>query len=677
MIINEKMIKDIFSLKIKLSGKDKIKLSEYEEYIPMYDIYSQQIYPIFKKNLHYRLIESHYRFITDEIKDWIENKYNEFKKDKNKSKLFKKNLEIIDNYDLKVLIETSYKVLYKYSKLLGLQISICKRKSFNPYIKHLKPYYSKNELIKLGENMGIIKENIDLELLNDKETHYNICKKISTNDVSFDEIKDHTENIINNNIISWITFYSFYGSFIFNFYLRVKDPLQTNMNTYVYDGLKLILNAYKNSSSLKKDYIFYRFLWDDSFIKNLLIGTTFYDNGFTSTTRDPFYSPGLNGTFGLILMKIHIPKNVRGVGYFIENFSLFPNEEEFLIPPFSKFKLISKDNNFKYFHTNPEFEKLITKKYEVEYISTDYNLLSTYSFNDITKTVDLENYLARGINKLEMIKNFIEKYNKFIILLNKKKYTMYYQWFDGTENSSYSKLYGNKTKEGINFTIFSEDGYPYLNIELGDQLIVNYINTKYFYQNTKQELNNEHIDLIFHFGKVFQYREAKIYHTYRNFSEFIKNYDKNLKIFLFNNLYNHTMYDYIKNKNKEFNSDKYIKYELGWYNFDNFINKLLPESIINKFNLKFKTIGENIIDIIENNFSIYNNYIYEISNDKDLIMVVDKTINLLTQNYFIYNIYNRVQYEYKDIPYNINYSYSDNIKNTFYDLIYEQPVRRF
>ena len=56
MIINEKLIKDIFSLKIKLSGKNKIKLSEYEEYIPMYDIYSQQIYTIFKKKLHYRLI---------------------------------------------------------------------------------------------------------------------------------------------------------------------------------------------------------------------------------------------------------------------------------------------------------------------------------------------------------------------------------------------------------------------------------------------------------------------------------------------------------------------------------------------------------------------------------------------------------------------------------------------
>ncbi len=79
MIITEKIIQDIFNLKIKLSGKDKITLSEYEEYIPMYDIYSQQIYPIFKKNLHYRLIESHYRFITDEIKDWLQNNYNDFK----------------------------------------------------------------------------------------------------------------------------------------------------------------------------------------------------------------------------------------------------------------------------------------------------------------------------------------------------------------------------------------------------------------------------------------------------------------------------------------------------------------------------------------------------------------------------------------------------------------------
>ena len=51
MIINEKLINDIFNLKIKLKKKDKDKLSKYQELIPMYDIYSQEIYPIKKKIL--------------------------------------------------------------------------------------------------------------------------------------------------------------------------------------------------------------------------------------------------------------------------------------------------------------------------------------------------------------------------------------------------------------------------------------------------------------------------------------------------------------------------------------------------------------------------------------------------------------------------------------------------
>ena len=58
MIINEKLIYNIFNLKKKI--KNKIELSKYQELIPMYDIYSNQIFPIKKKNIHYRLIECHY-----------------------------------------------------------------------------------------------------------------------------------------------------------------------------------------------------------------------------------------------------------------------------------------------------------------------------------------------------------------------------------------------------------------------------------------------------------------------------------------------------------------------------------------------------------------------------------------------------------------------------------------
>ena len=219
MKINYELIKKIFNRKIELVNKtDKIALSQYSEYIPMYDIYSDNIYPINSLKLYYRLVNCHYRFINDEVRQWIENKMN---KSENELKdKYKNMLKIINNYDLDILEKTAYETLYKYSPDFGLSISICKRNSFHPFIQHLKPYYTKMELIKLGQNMDIIKSDIDPEYLIDQESHYKICKSVSKNDVSFDEIKTHHEYILKSGVVGWICFYSWTGSFLFNKYLR-------------------------------------------------------------------------------------------------------------------------------------------------------------------------------------------------------------------------------------------------------------------------------------------------------------------------------------------------------------------------------------------------------------------------------------------------------------------------
>jgi hypothetical protein len=80
--INYEFIQKIFNRKIELKKKeDKIKLSKYTDYIPMYDIYSDNIYPISNLNIYYRLVDCHYRFVTSEVKKWIQNK---LAKEKNK-----------------------------------------------------------------------------------------------------------------------------------------------------------------------------------------------------------------------------------------------------------------------------------------------------------------------------------------------------------------------------------------------------------------------------------------------------------------------------------------------------------------------------------------------------------------------------------------------------------------
>ena len=71
---------------------------------------------------------------------------------------------------------------------------------------------------------------------------------------------------------------------------------------------KTISQSLNRSVSLKKSLLGVEdsknYVSNNDFVKDLKIGDYFTDTAFLSTTRDPFYSPGLNGTFGLILIKI-------------------------------------------------------------------------------------------------------------------------------------------------------------------------------------------------------------------------------------------------------------------------------------------------------------------------------------------------------------------------------------
>ena len=677
MKINLDFINKIFSLKLKLTKEsDKIKLSKYEDQIPMYDIRSHKIYPINKKNIHSRLIDYDYRFINTEVHKWLDDLYKKYPSDTR----YKYNLDVIANYNIDILIDTSYKALYKYSPELGLSVSICKKESFNPFIYHLRPYYTKMELIKLGQNMGLFKNDIDPEDLNDINIHYDTCIKVSSNDVSFNEIEKHHTYIKNNNMISWVCFYSFTGSFLFNKYLRnkrtdafrsnIRSQLNENINSIYYNGLYQIVKIMQNSPELSNDYNIYRFISDDSFIVNIKEGDTFIDKGFVSTTRDPFYSPGLNGTFGLILLKINIPKGKKGVGLFIENFSLFPKEEEFLLPPNSVFKLKSKDNNFKYYHTNPNFEKLINRKYEFDLIDTNYNEFFKNNYapvinniNNIYHTIDSIN--INGNTRFDIIKNFIQAYanstKQINIKLGKKEYNFIYQWFDSSSDSSYKKFYYNKTRDGILISIFNTDGYPYINIELGNELVVGYLNTFYL-GNNNMEIDNDILEIISHFGRIFYYKNAKIYHNYKSpigdtiFSNF--------------NQYNHTIYTYLKTKKQYLQFSPFIQYDVGYWYLDEYFNKHINDDILKKLsslNLKnIKTNKDLYIYLIEEQFYFY----------PKISEMMDRNIN--TNTFVTFNIYDKLVAEgvANNFNENISYDMMDNIDDDF-KLIFRQPIRRY
>ena len=670
MKINEKLIEDIFQNKIKLKNKtDKVNLSKFENLIPMYDIYTQKIYPIKKENLFHSLTELNYRFINHEIVKWINQIYDKnLKKSKslkgeekeqiqNLIERIKEMLTIIDNYDIDTLIDVSYKVLYHYSTSLGLSVSICKRNSFNPFIFYLKPYYTKIELIKLGQNMGIIDTKLKAENLIDVEKHYEICKKISNNDVSFDEIKEHTINILDNKHISDIVFYSFIGASLLNKFLRTNT--QYKLNKFFYNKLINLVNTIKNSPPLDNDYQTYRFIAEDSFLKNLKIGDTFIDKGFTSTTRDPFYSPGMNGTFGLILIKINFEKNIKGTGLFIEHFSLFPKEEEYLLAPFSKLKLVSKNDNFKYYHINENFEKTIYKKYEFDFISVDYSWMKKISLvNEPSIIINFNDFLnIHPENKMQLLsklKNMNNEFNE----LNIKGKLFHAFYFDSTE--SYSKFYLNKIQKGLSLIHFDSNGYPLIFIEMGKELVINYIHNCYFYNN-KEKLDEKFlIELLTDIGLHFNYKTAKIYNEYNNFSSFKENYYSNQEVFLYLHHYDNTLYQYLKNNTKPYKFE--IFYKNNFRKLDLLLNSKLDEESKTKFNFDGNYLKDLIINIIENNFYQYASVV----NYFKLEDYAFGTFNILDKLVSMGKINSMMDINYND----------DDDGDEIFKLTYRQPLRR-
>jgi hypothetical protein len=647
MKIDSNIINKIFSLDLVLKEKkDKIKLSEYTEYIPMFDIYSYGVYPIKNVNIHTRLSDSHYRFINDEIYNWIKNMLdNDI--DKEKKEILKKNLKILDNYILDVLYETSINTFFKYSPKFGLDVSICKRNSFHPLFTHIPPYYTRTELIKLGLNMDVIKEVDRVELL-DKDLHYKICKTVSKNDIDIDTLKSHFELIMKNNAISAVNYYSLIGSFIINNILRKNEIDKLNQINYNY--LLKMIDTMKKTPSFTKDYYFYRFLWDDKFISNMKPGETFMDKGFISCTRDPFYAPGLEKSFGLILMKINIPKNKKGVCLFIENFSLFKSEEEVILAPNSRLRLVSRDDNFKYYHINPKFERLVDRKYEFELVDNDIesleNELKNYKSLNVPKLLKLsENVKLNSDVMYNRLKEFVNSYTKNGVV-EIDKYLVYTSWFDS--GSSYSDFYYNKNDRGLLFSVYEND-ILISSVECGRIMVVNYIN-KYIYGNTKKLYN-----IYFILGRVLGYHNCLIYQSYKQI-----NYEK-INIFTISNKYNFDMYNYFKTGKYDLNN--YEKYDYGLIKLNNFGDRIINHKLTEN---KDKTIREMYIDIVENKFEKYP----KLEEYIDKLINAEKTNLAFTTNLDIYTYWQNKGVEY------INYEEGFRLEEN-YSVIFNRKRYRF
>lgn len=502
MLNKEEMKEIIKKEKIKISiddyeSKIKKKISKNVMKVPLYDIYSENIYIISKERVVDYVEKNSYRFpnieFYNELKDRIKNLEEKLMKNKeiyseDEYILRERNLRklklmyiFLGSFDLSTLYESYMKIYYRYASNTR-NLTLCKKPSFMKHFFHLKPYYRADEVINNARNMGLI--DINYQIKDDNEL-LKYCKEIRRNDISGKILLNHEEYIIQNNKVGLVQFYTMHGSYYMNRYLRNLE-FNNYQNIFLENLIKSMYDLTINAPSFDKEYILYRFVIDDTYLKNLKVGDIFIENGFMSTTRDPFYDID-KFRFGFVLLKIKIPKDIPGIGLCIETLSQFPHEEEIILAPYSKFKLINTDKNVDYFHTNYNETRKIIKRYEFEYVGKDLlkfemkqefpEKIQKINFLDIKKidSSSLDNKIIYFLN------NYSNSLNQIKVNISDVELTIMLNYVNTL--NAYKEYYFIKTNKLFTMTCI-HNNYIIFVIEIGmfdnfPCLIINYNAEKY------------------------------------------------------------------------------------------------------------------------------------------------------------------------------------------------------
>lgn len=458
------------------------QLSTNEEKIPLYDIYSENLYIVGKFNVYNRVVYQHYRFPTTYF-------FSRLKKDLRSEISTTDPLEIrkrrklslmvsfLESFDLKILFRTYTTVFYLYANSLGKNITTCMRPSFLPHFTHIKPYYTRSEVINLALNMGIKLE----DRYYDQEDINELCETVSSNDISADTLLKHQDHIISKNKVGLVQYYTLQGSYFINQYLRNLASYEYR-NNFLESIITPMWELLNDAPAFDKSYTLYRFISNDNYLKHLNIGDMYTENGFTSTTRDPFYRSDLY-KFGFILIRINIPKNVKGVALCVETISHFPNEQEIILSPLSIFRLDKKDEKIQYYNTDEHFKSQVKTRYEftyigkrpIRYIERPLYLLKSEAI-DFMKINNVDT-----ITLEEKIRYFIAKYTnpmfQFNALIGDNVYTVMTERYDST--GAYDKFYAINNQNG--FSMYTlHNNYMLFMIELGEIENTRYMHVNYY-----------------------------------------------------------------------------------------------------------------------------------------------------------------------------------------------------
>lgn len=661
----------------------KKNISIYTDKIPLYDIKTKNLYLIKDDDLYNYIIHLQYRFPDKILANQINTIKSEIEGSNDNDPI---NLRILRKIKLmfkfwnQLDVDELYKTYIKayYDKNIGKNIITCVRPSYIPYFKHLKPYYTRDEIINLSLNMELVDEK-DINIINLDQ----LCEIINSNDVDSKMLLLHQKHIASNDSIGLIQYYTIQGSSLMNNYLR-------NLTSYDYHNIYLekqitpLWKLIKKAPAFDKDYIVYRFISTDKFLKHLNEGDIFIEPGFMSTTRDPFYRPDTY-SFGTVLLKIRIPKDIIGVALCVETYSHFPEEQEIIFPPRSRFKLKHKFKNIKYYYNNATDNTQIDKKYEFEYIGSEsVNFVNRTKFIKNIRIVDFKQLieLNNGDNLRAIIDNFMTKYANYMdiskIKIGNKIFYAFIENYDGL--GAYKNFYAIKNKNG--FAIYSfYRKYLLFIIEIGIvndeiQMHINYY-TKYNKLRRDKIINNvDFADFIssiayyFHAEKVIIYADYmacnntnnSLHYTEKEIASLSGNYCIDFYNYLKYGIKRYNLMGDITVKIKKLLTNKFSKlYNIELYpqySFE-YLDKLKfisPNKILNKndndelYQVFIKSYivdnnNNNIADffiwLIENKCYLLDLFIKKITNSK----IMSNNDNPFINDYYIFNIkyylYNR------------------------------------
>lgn len=635
--INDQLIPDMYFLKYRVPtskelGSDnkviKEKLSKIESHIPLYDIFTKNIYVIQKRNVYYRVVNNDYRFpdklIQNDMKVLRDSMKNKLKAKPKlvDDKIFIRKIRKLDlaidfmnNYDMDILKSTYMDLFYRYSPEISNSTFTCERKSFLTHKSHLKPYYTRDEIIKLGLNIESITlpDDTSYEDYKDaltKSEYDDLCRLVQRNDISSKILLNHQNYIIKKNLVGLVQYYTIQGSYFMNQYLRGFTKYEYR-NNYLEQNILKMWNLVLKSPEFDNDYILYRFISNDDYLSHLNIGDIYIESGFTSTTRDPFYRTDLY-KFGFILIKIRIPKGTKGVGLCLETLSHFPEEEEIILAPNVNLKLVAKDLDTVYYHPDKEFVSKVNKRYEFEFVKNgEIKFKERKEYERETKIVnflEIPKFTTLSIN--EKIKILVNKYfdpmNRIRVKIGDDVFYVKGEYYDST--SVYKPMYSITTNEG--FSLYSiYEGYMLFMIEIGEDIEkgVNIIKVNYFtkYSSLNREKilgDNNFLKFIASIGHYFDVANIIIFSDYmscddnvmrtmtiqRGFSRSSINNDDN--IYDDNDLiqggsYNVDIYNYLKNDIKRYSDTNALNIELKpLFNYDDLdiLKETKPNKILNK-----------------------------------------------------------------------------------------------